>query len=64
MATYRVKAYDLAGVRIKDETVESSDGPAFLAHQLLHADAVEEVEVYDQPSGDLILRRQHEVVDR
>lgn len=57
MATYRVKVYDAAGLRVKDETVETEDGPAFLAHQLLHSDAAEQVEVYDQPSGDLLLRR-------
>ena len=63
MPTYRVKVYDAAGIRIKDETVETNDGPAFLAHQLLHSTLAEQVEVYDQPTGDLLLRRFRGEVD-
>lgn len=58
MAGYKITAYDAAGVEVKSLEVDSDeDGPEFYAHQLLHADAITHVQVYDADTRELLLER-------
>lgn len=58
MATYRVISYDDEGDAVRDFTVDvvEPDGPAFVAHQVLHADGIVCVQIFD--TLDTLLYRQ------
>jgi hypothetical protein len=49
MRTFRVRTYDADGAPLKDFTTpdETDEGPEFYAHQLLHADDVVCVSIWD-----------------
>ena len=58
MTTFRVISYDDEGDAMRDfsVSVEDPDGPAFIAHQVLHADGVVCVQILD--TDDVVLLRQ------
>lgn len=61
-AGYRITAYDAAGAKVKTIELDAGeDGPEFYAHQLLHADVITRVQVYDSETGELILDRSEPV---
>jgi len=49
MAELQVKAWNAAGEKVKDTTIEdpTGEGPEFYAHQLLHVDGIVCAEVSD-----------------
>lgn len=58
VARYRITAYDATGAEVKNVEFEAGeDGPEFYAQQLLHADVITRVRVYNPETGDLILDR-------
>lgn len=62
VARYRITAYDATGAEVKNVEFEAGeDGPEFYAHQLLHADVITRVRVYNPETGELILDRSEPV---